>query len=93
MLKKTKTKFTIISIATIALAGAASVIFIMKKDENNSRIAFIDIDQAPVQASVLPLRNHDIITSNAYLKAQEYCIIKQRSMVYLTLLRRFYLSE
>ena len=45
MLKKTKTKFTIISIATIALAGAASVIFIMKKDENNSRIAFIDIRQ------------------------------------------------
>ncbi len=61
MLKKTKTKFTIISIATIALAGAASVIFIMKKDETTSRITFIDIDQAPVQASVLPLRNHDVI--------------------------------
>ena len=61
MLKRTKTKLTIISVATVALASAVSVIFFMKKDEMNPRITFKDIDQAPVQASILPLRNHDVI--------------------------------
>lgn len=59
MLKKTK--LTIISITIIALTCVASTVFFMKRDEIKSHIVFKDIDQVPIQASILPLKNHDVL--------------------------------
>lgn len=62
MQKKTKTAIKMVGISILAVASISSAIFWIKQDEQMApRISFEQLDHAPVKASILPLRNHDIL--------------------------------
>lgn len=62
MRKKTKTALKIIGVSVIAIACISAALFWIKRDEQRApRICLEQLDHAPVDTFILPLRNHDII--------------------------------
>lgn len=62
MRKKTKAAIKIVGVSVFAMVCISSAIFLIKQDEGRTpRISFEQLDHAPVKASILPLRNHDIL--------------------------------
>lgn len=62
MRKKTKTALKVTGVSILAVACISVAVFWIKRDEQRApRISFERLEHAPVEALVLPLRNHDIV--------------------------------